>query len=231
MMLGGKGIGWGTGSFMASKLSEVSFLSVFWNRKGPYLVSQKARWLISAKNCCLNQYVNWLQLRKQQGQSHSMFAVLEEFTFTVMCIWLKHISLKLEHVYNDINQRALSSPMLRNFALFSTTKTQTDSEKTYKTAAAAAAVTSVVSDCVGPHRQQPTRLPRPWDSPGKNTGVGCHFLLQCMKVKSESEVAQSCLTLRDPMDCSLPGSSVHGFFQAGVLEWGGIAFSDTRQHF
>ena len=57
-----------------------------------------------------------------------------------------------------------------------------------------------------PHRRQPTRLPRPWDSPGKNTGVGCHFLLQCMKVKSESEVAQSCLTLCDPMGCSLPGS-------------------------
>ena len=60
---------------------------------------------------------------------------------------------------------------------------------------------------------------RPWDSPGKNTGVGCHFLLQCMKVKSESEVAQLCPTLRDPMDCSLPGSSVHGIFQARVLEW------------
>ena len=59
-------------------------------------------------------------------------------------------------------------------------------------------------------RWQPTRLPRPWDSPGKNTGVGCHFLLQCMKVKSESEVAQSCPTLSDPMDCSPPGSSVHG---------------------
>ena len=59
-----------------------------------------------------------------------------------------------------------------------------------------------------PHRQQPTRLPHPWDSPGKNTGVGYHFLLQCMKVKSESEVAQLCLTLS--MDCSLPGSSVHG---------------------
>ena len=58
-----------------------------------------------------------------------------------------------------------------------------------------------------PHRWQPTRLPWPWDSPGKNTGVGCHFLLQCMKVKSESEVAQSCLTPRDPMDCSPPGSS------------------------
>ena len=79
---------------------------------------------------------------------------------------------------------------------------------------------------VQPHRWQPTRLPRPWDSPGKNTGVGCHFLLQCMKVKSESEVAQSCLTLCDPMDCSPPGSSIHGIFQARVLEWGATAFSD-----
>ena len=69
------------------------------------------------------------------------------------------------------------------------------------------------------------QAPHPWDSPGKNTGVGCHFLLQCMKVKSESEVAQSCPTLSDPMDCSLPGSSIHGIFQARVLEWGAIAFS------
>ena len=76
-----------------------------------------------------------------------------------------------------------------------------------------------------PHRRQPTRLPRPWDSPGKNTGVGFHFLLQCMKVKSEREVPQSCPTLRDPMDCSLPGSSVHGICQARVLEWSAIAFS------
>ena len=83
-----------------------------------------------------------------------------------------------------------------------------------------------MSDSVRPHRQQPTRLPRPWDSPGKNTGVGCHFLLQCMKVKSESEVTQSCLTLSDPMDCSPPGSPVHGIFQARVLEWGAIAFSE-----
>ena len=83
-----------------------------------------------------------------------------------------------------------------------------------------------MSDSVRPHRQQPTRLPRPWDSPGKNTGVGCHFLLQCMKVKSESEVTQSCPTLSDPMDCSLPGSSIHGIFQARVLEWGAIAFSE-----
>ena len=82
-----------------------------------------------------------------------------------------------------------------------------------------------MSDSVQPHRRQPTRLPRPWDSPGKNTGVGCHFLLQCMKVKSESEVAQSCPTPSDPMDCSLPGSSVHGIFQARALEWGAIAFS------
>ena len=73
-----------------------------------------------------------------------------------------------------------------------------------------------------PQRWQPTRLPRPWDSPGKNTRVGCHFLLQCMKVKSESEVAQSCPTLSDPMDCSLLGSSIHGIFQARVLEWGAI---------
>ena len=76
-----------------------------------------------------------------------------------------------------------------------------------------------------PHRRQPTRLPRPWDSPGKNTGVGCHFLLQRMKVKSESEDAQSYPSLRDPMDCSLPGSSVHRIFQARVLEWVAIAFS------
>ena len=85
-------------------------------------------------------------------------------------------------------------------------------------------VTSVMSDSVRPHRWQPTRLCCPWDSPGKNTGVGCHFLLQCMKVKSESEVAQSCLTLSDPMDCSPPGSSIPGILQARVLEWGASAF-------
>ena len=86
-------------------------------------------------------------------------------------------------------------------------------------------VTSVEFDSVRPHRWQPTRLPRPWDSPDKNTRVGCHFLLQWMKVKSESEVTQSCLTLRDPMDCSPPGSSVHAISQARVLEWVVIAFS------
>ena len=82
-----------------------------------------------------------------------------------------------------------------------------------------------MSDSVPPQRRQPTRLCCPWDSPGKNTGVGCHFLLQCMKVKSKSEVAQSGPTLIDPMDCSLPGSSIHGIFRTRVLEWGAIAFS------
>ena len=89
-------------------------------------------------------------------------------------------------------------------------------------------VASVVSDSVRPHRRQPTRLHRPWDSPGKNTGVGRHFLLQCMKVKSEREIAQSCPTLSDPMDCSLPGSSIDGIFQARVLEWGASTYA-TRQ--
>ena len=100
----------------------------------------------------------------------------------------------------------------------------------YLTAATAAAksLALVVSDSVRPHRWQPTRLPRPWDSSGKNTGVGCHFLLQCMKVKSEREVAQSCPTLSNPMDCSLPGCSAHGIVPARVLEWGAIAFSEAK---
>ena len=96
---------------------------------------------------------------------------------------------------------------------------------------AAAAAANLLQSCptlCDPHRRQPTRLTRPWDSPGKNTGVGCHFLLQCWTVKSESEVAQLCPTLRDPMDCSLPGSSVCGIFQAKVLEWGATTSAKTR---
>ena len=85
-----------------------------------------------------------------------------------------------------------------------------------------------MSDCVRPQRWHPTGLSHPWDSPGKNTGVGCHFLLQCMKVKSESEVVLSCPTLSDPMDCSRPGSSVHGIFQERVLEWGAIALGEQK---
>ena len=92
-------------------------------------------------------------------------------------------------------------------------------------AAAAKSLQSCPTLC-DPTDGSPPRLSRPWDSPGKNTGVGCHCLLHCVKVKSESEIAQSRLTRSDPMDCSLPGSSVHEIFQAGVLEWGAIAFSD-----
>ena len=74
-----------------------------------------------------------------------------------------------------------------------------------------------MSYSVRPHRQQPTMLPRPWDSPGKNTGVGCHFLLQCLKVKSERGVPQSHPTLCNPMVYT-----VHGILQATILEW--VAF-------
>ena len=91
-------------------------------------------------------------------------------------------------------------------------------------AAAAAKLRQLCTNSVQPHSQQPTRLLRPWDSPGKNSGVGCHFLLQCMKVKSESEVAQSCLTPCDPMDCSPPNFSVHGISQTRVQEQVAIAF-------
>ena len=105
---------------------------------------------------------------------------------------------------------------------------QHTSINTHKQVCYCCQVTSVVSNSVRPHRLQPTLFPRPWDSPGKNTGVGFHFLLQCMKVKSESEVAQPCPNLCHPLDCSLPGSSVHGIFQARVLEWVAIAFSINR---
>ena len=97
------------------------------------------------------------------------------------------------------------------------------SSQAHPAAAAAKSLQSCPTLC-DPIDGQPIRLHHPWDSPGRNTGVGCHFLLQCMKVESESEVAQSCLTLSHPTDCSLPGFSVHGIFQARVLEWGAIAF-------
>ena len=106
---------------------------------------------------------------------------------------------------------------------------QVESKKRDVNELSCCSVASVMSDFTRPHRWQPTRLLCPWDSPGKNTGVGCHFLLQCMKVKSQSEVAQSCPTPSDPMDCSLPGSSIHGIFQARVLESGAIAFSNKRE--
>ena len=95
----------------------------------------------------------------------------------------------------------------------------------YATAAAAKSLQSCPT--LRPHRRQPTRPPRPWDPPGKNTGVGCHFLLQCMKAKSESKVAQSCPTLCDPIDGSPPGSPVPGILQARILEWVAISFSNA----
>ena len=95
---------------------------------------------------------------------------------------------------------------------------------TYVAAAAAKSLQSCPT--LGDPIDSPPGSPRPWDSPGKNTVMGCHFLLQCMKVKSEREVVQLCVTLSHPMDCSLPGSSIHGIFQARVLEWGAIAFSE-----
>ena len=92
-------------------------------------------------------------------------------------------------------------------------------------AAAAAKLRQSCPTLCNPIDSSPPGSPHPWDSPGKNTGVGCHFLSQCMKVKSESEVAQWCPSLSDPMDCSLPVSSVHWIFQARVLEWGAIALA------
>ena len=97
-----------------------------------------------------------------------------------------------------------------------------------KLAAAAAKSLQSCPTLCDPIDGSPPGLPHPWDSPGKSTGVGCHFLLQCIKLKSEREVAQLCPTLSDPMDCSLPGSSLRGIFQARVLEWGAIAFSDMK---
>ena len=87
-------------------------------------------------------------------------------------------------------------------------------------------VASVVSDSVRPHRRQPTRLPRSWDSPGKNTGVGCHYLLQCMKVENESEVAQSCPTLSNPMDCSYQVPPSMGFSRQQY--WSGVPLPSPR---
>ena len=100
----------------------------------------------------------------------------------------------------------------------------------YTAAAASAKLLQSCPTLCNPIDGSPPGSPHPWDSPGKNIGVGCHFLLQCMKVKSESEVTQLCLTLSNPTDHSLPGSSIHGIFQARVLEWGAIAFS-SRSHY
>ena len=125
---------------------------------------------------------------------------------------LEIIKLKGKHRQNILWHKS------QQVSLWSTSWSNGNKNKT--NAAKSLQLCPTLCDSVRPQRRQPTRLPRPWDSPGKNTGVGCHFLLQCMKVKSESEVVQSCLTLHDPVDCGPPGSSIHGIFQARVLEWG-----------
>ena len=90
-------------------------------------------------------------------------------------------------------------------------------------------VTSVVSDSVRPHRQQPTRLLRPWDSPGKNTGVGCHFLLQCMKVKMKVKLLSHVRLFETPRTAAYQAPPSMGFFQARVLGWVAIAFSEDHR--
>ena len=115
---------------------------------------------------------------------------------------------------------------LSRFRLLATPWTAAQKAPPSMEVAAAAKSCQLCPTLCDPIDGSPPGSPSPWDSPGKNTGVGCYFLLQCVKVKSESEVAQSCPAPSDPMDCSLPGSSIHGIFQARVLEWGAIAFSD-----
>ena len=139
--------------------------------------------------------------------------------------WMQRSFLYLKHVKNFSNCARLhkANTWLTCNAYFVPWR-----ENRRVAAAATAAITSVMFDSVRPHRWQPIELPHPWDSQDKNTGVGCRFLLQWLKVKSESEVAQSYPTLSNPMDHSLPGSSVHEIFQARVLEWGVIGFSNRR---
>ena len=136
------------------------------------------------------------------------------FSSSDQCITLFYVCFSLKVLY-------------LTYSIFSLTFELTVTELSHSCCCCCCWVASVMSNSARPHRQQPTKLPRPWDSPGKNTGVGCHFLLQCMKVKSESEVDQSCPTPGVHMDWSPPGSSAHGIFQARVLEWGAIAFSEV----
>ena len=124
----------------------------------------------------------------------------------------------------EVRYQMLVNAKLKAFLQTLTELTESNFEWLFAAAAAAASLQSCPTLCDRIDGSPPGF--RPWDSPGKNTGVGCNFLLQCMKVKSESEVAQLCPTLRDPMDRSLPGSSIHGIFQTRVLEWGSIAFSE-----
>ena len=138
--------------------------------------------------------------------------------------WFESIPIYLKPTrFSEI--RGVSKWYLAKYNYFLLCVEDTTFKQIFLEAYAAAAKSLQSCPTLRPHRRQSIRLHHPRDFPGKSTGVGCHFLLQCKKVKSESEVTQLCPTLRDPMDCSLPGSSVHGIFQARVLEWGAIAFS------
>ena len=142
-------------------------------------------------------------------QSHQLYKILDlQYIYSCHHCWYQDSQLK-----QMVQSQQLRSSLNQSYRLVP---------------CVAAAAAKSLQSCLTqrPHRRQPTRFLCPWDSPGKNTGVDCCFLLQCMKVKIESEVTQSCRTLRDPMDYSLPGFSVHGIFQARVLEWGAIAFSE-----
>ena len=156
-------------------------------------------------------------MAKNMNSEVSLSGVKSCFYCFTKCVTLALFS----HLWNGTNNIINSHTAVA--------KTKWDNiRKEIRTVTAAAAAKSLQSCpilCDPIDGWQLTRLPCPWDSPGKNTGVGCHFLLQCMKVKSESEVAQSCPTLSDPVDCSPPGSSIHRIFLARVLEWGAIAFS------
>ena len=146
----------------------------------------------------------------------------------LVCQARQHINATLDSILKSRDITLPTKVRLVKAMAFPVVMYECESWNKKKAAAAAAKSLQSCPTLVWSHRWQPTRLPRPWDSPGKNTGVGCQFLLQCVIVKSESEVAQSCLTLSDPVNHSLSVSSIHGIFQARVLEWDAIAFSEKE---
>ena len=190
-------------------------LSVFWISKSSYFFPQQ---LVLLAYCA--------------ASSMRLYLMSMRFSYLYSMRFFKKKKTKQPFSHTSSEGRAffhLYGSFLLLLHFFSISLLFHRKKKNTNNSAAAAAAKSLQScPTLCDPRRQPTRLPRPWDSPGKNSGGGCHFLLQYMKVKSESEVAQSCLTPSDLMDCSLPGSSVHGIFQARVLEWGAIAFSDKQ---
>ena len=197
---------------------------------------------ISSSNCCS---LTCIQISQEAGQVVRYSHLFKNFPQFVVIHTVKgfgtvnkaevDVFLELSYFFNDptnvgnlisgTSAFSKSSLNIWKFTVHVLLKPGLANFEHYFTNVCCCQVALVVSDSVWPHRRQPTRLRCPWDSPGKNTGVRCHFLLQCLKVKSESEVAQLCPTPSDPMDCSLPSSSVHTIFEARLLEWVAIAFS------